>query len=223
MVELIIGIDDAGRGPVIGPMVLAGVLICKEDEALLHEWGAKDSKQLSAEKRSEIAAKISEKFKFHSESTSAEEIDLRTNSGVNLNRIEAIKAARIINELLNEVSGRVKVVIDCPSTNLEAWGNCVRQYISRPEIVDLVIEHKADVNHVSCSAASIIAKTKRDAEIEKIKQEIGIDFGSGYAADPLTIKFLEEHLKEFEDKGIIRKTWDTYTKAKASNEQKKLF
>jgi ribonuclease HII len=57
----------------------------------------------------------------------------------------------------------------------------------------------------------------------KIKKEIGIDFGSGYCSDPVTVKFLDEHSQDFEDKGIIRKSWDTWTNLMAKREQKKLF
>ena len=223
--EIIIGIDDAGRGPVIGPMVLAGVLIRKEDEAILKEWDVKDSKKLTPEKRSEIEKKLKKKFVYFTEITSAEEIDSRTNMGINLNRIEAIKSASIINHLIKnlENSDKVKVIIDCPSTNTEAWRDVVLGYVDKKEAIELSCEHKADVNHLSCSAASIIAKTARDSEIEKIKKKIGIDFGSGYCADPLTCDFLEKHLEEFKDSGIIRKTWDTFERAVAKNEQKRLF
>ena len=223
MTELIIGIDDAGRGPIIGPMILAGILIEKADEQELKEWGAKDSKQLTPEKREEIAEKIFKKHKHHIELTSPEEIDSRTKVGTNLNRIEAIKAANIINVLLKEINEPVKIIVDCPSPNREAWGNCLKQYIEKAHLAEFFIEHKADVNHISVSAASVIAKVTRDAEVEKIKKEIGINFGSGYCSDPLTKIFLEKHLQQFENSGIIRKSWDTWTNAKAKKEQKKLF
>jgi len=221
---LLIGIDDAGRGPVIGPMILAGILIDKKDEPLLKELGVKDSKKLTPEKRQEIVTHL-KKYKYHVEFTSAEEIDSRTKIGINLNKIEAIKAANIINALTKELNEKVKVVIDCPSPNTKAWKGTVTGYLSKQslEVIELFCEHKADVNHLSCSAASIIAKTTRDNEVEKIKQEIGIDFGSGYCSDPLTCKFLQEHSKQFEEKGIIRKSWDTWTQLKAKQEQKKLF
>jgi ribonuclease HII len=221
--ELILGIDDAGRGPVIGPMILAGVLINKEDEPILREFGAKDSKQLTPQKREEIAAKIKEKFRFHYESTSAEEIDSRIRMGTNLNKIEAIKAAKIINELLKEVNEITKVIIDCPSPNTEAWKLDVLRYIEKKNIADLHCEHKADVNHITCSAASIIAKTTRDFQIELIKKEVGIDFGSGYCTDPLTKKFLDEHFLEFKNKGLFRHSWDTFDQEQLKREQKKLF
>ena len=56
---------------------------------------------------------------------------------------------------------------------------------------------------MSCSAASIIAKTTRDAEIEKIKKKIGIDFGSGYTSDPVTCKFLKENSHKYKKEGNL--------------------
>jgi len=224
-INFLIGIDDAGRGPVIGPMVLAGVLIKKEDESFLKELGAKDSKQVSAEDREIIANKLKEKFEYHFELTSADEIDLKTKSGVNLNRIEALKAARIINKLIEGKQEKTRVIIDCPSPNTESWREFVIAYIDKnnKDKIELVCEHKADVNHLVCSAASIIAKTTRDSEIEKLKKQVGFDFGSGYCHDPLTCKALENNLEELEKHGIIRKTWKTFDTAKAKKEQKSLF
>ena len=219
----VIGIDDAGRGPVIGPMILAGVVIKKEDEPKLKEWGVTDSKKLTPEKREEIAKKIKEDFEFHYELTSVEEIDLRGKVGTNLNRIEAIKAAKIVNNLIKDKKEKITVIIDCPSTNTLAWGNCVISYIDTPEKIILKAEHKADFNHLCCSAASIIAKTTRDQEIEKLKQEIGLDFGSGYCSDPLTCECLKNNLDLLLEKKLIRKSWATYTDLMAEKEQKKLF
>ncbi len=220
--ELIIGIDDAGRGPLIGPMVLAGILIEKKDELFLKDLGVKDSKKLTPEKRYSIVEHL-KKYKHHVELTFPEEIDSRLKMGINLNRVEAIKAAKIINELLKDANEKIKIIIDCPSPNTEAWKNTVLNYVDNKELIELSCEHYADANHISCSAASIIAKTTRDTEIEKIKKQIGFDFGSGYCADPLTCKFLEENSKEFENSGLFRKSWDTWTKSQAKKEQKKLF
>lgn len=223
MNELILGIDDAGRGPIIGPMLLAGVLIKREDEPILKEWGAKDSKQLTPEKRDEIVKKIKEKFRFHFESTSAEEIDLRIKSGTNLNKIEALKSAKIINELLRDINEKVKVIIDCPSVNIPVWKGYVEKDLEKKDLIELSCEHKADANHICVSAASIIAKTTRDAEIEVIKKQIGINFGSGYPSDPVTIKFLQDNLEKIEEWKIARTTWETFEVAKSKKAQKTLF
>jgi len=224
---LLLGIDDAGRGPVLGPMVLAGVLIKKQDEKELKEWGAKDSKQVKKEKREEIAEKIKKKFSFASEIIHAHEIDTKTNNGINLNRIEAIAAARIVNELAEktENSEIIEVYIDCPSPNCENWKAVVERYI-KAEIkkrIKIHAEHKADVNHVVCSGASIIAKTTRDSEIEKIKKDLGCDFGSGYASDELTMQFVRDNFSILKEKKLIRECWDTCKQIKKEKEQKKLF
>jgi ribonuclease HII len=223
--ELIIGIDDAGRGPIIGPMVLAGVFISKEDEKELKEWGVDDSKKLTAEKREEIFEKIKGKFEYRVELTSVDEIDSRSKMGTNLNRLEAVKAANIINELVRGKEGKIKIVIDCPSTNIEAWENCVKQYVAQEKLekLEFFVEHKADANHISVGAASIVAKVTRDREIEKLKKEVGFDFGSGYPSDPFTCRALETRLDELVKKGIVRKTWATYDNLKAKKEQKSLF
>lgn len=222
-----IGIDDAGRGPVIGPMVLAGLLCDSKDEVGLRRIGVKDSKQVQREKREEIARKLKEKFSFHFEIIEAKEIDSKTKAGINLNRMEAIAAARIVNVLMknkNE-SEKVSVIIDCPSPNCENWKGIVLRYLEK-EIKEKVIikaEHKADVNHACCSAASIIAKTTRDSEIEKLKEELGCDFGSGYASDEKTLDYVRENLSMLKEKGLVRECWDTCRRIQEEKEQKKLF
>ena len=95
----IIGIDDAGRGPVLGPMILAGVLIEEKDNSILQEWGAKDSKLLTPIKRKEVKEKIIGKYKYHIEQSEPIEID----ESDNLNYLEAIKAAKIVNKLTEDI------------------------------------------------------------------------------------------------------------------------
>src|SRR3989344_8553141 len=117
---LVIGIDDAGRGPLIGPMVLAGILLKKEDEQKLKRAGVKDSKLLTQEKRLNLYEIIKEKaINLKVVFTSPEEIDKSLNSGTNLNTLEGIKTAEIINYLNNSSlrKEKVKVIVDCPSPN----------------------------------------------------------------------------------------------------------
>lgn len=218
---LILGIDDAGRGPVLGPMVLAGVLIREEDNEILKAWGAKDSKLLTPRKRKEIKENIINQFKHHLEVS--EPIDIDKSS--NLNYLEAIKTAMIINKLTEVLSEKVSVIVDCPSTNIQSWTNDVQQLIKRPEIVALSCEHKADLNHPSVSAASIVAKERREDEMRNLRTKMGKDFGSGYPADPKTKEFIAENFDNEEYKSIIRFSWKTVKKlieAKGSS-QKKLF
>ncbi len=226
--KFFIGVDDAGRGPLIGAMLLAGVLVNEKGQKELKKIGCKDSKQLTRKERKALFDKIKEISNgYHIIATSPAEIDNRTNVGLNLNRIEAIKTAEIINEILKkmdkEIKGEIEIVVDCPSPNTVEWRNYLLRHVDESEKKVLIkCEHKADVNHVECSAASILAKVTRDNEIDKIKKEIGIDFGSGYPSDPSTVEFLEKHSSKFKNHGIFRKTWGTWHEHIKKKEQKKL-
>jgi len=212
----LIGIDDAGRGPVLGPMILAGVLIEATQEQEIKAWGAKDSKLLSPKKRGEIKEKVEAEFKHHIEV--AEPIDIDESS--NLNYLEAIHTAKIINKLTEDLNEKVRVIVDCPSTNIQSWTEDVQQLIKKPEIINLSCEHKADYNHPVVSAASILAKEKREDLIYKLKLELRKDFGSGYPADPKTKKFIAENFDNEKYKSIIRFSWNTVKKLIKAKEAK---
>lgn len=215
----ILGIDDAGRGPVIGPMILAGVITQKKDLKKIEELGAKDSKLLLPKKRNQIKEVLIKEFKTHLEITSPEEIDNSTN----LNYLEAIKAAMIINKLTENEIEKVEAIIDCPSVNIESWCSDVKNLLKNPEKIILKCEHKADLNHLIVSAASIIAKEKREEEIKNLKDQLKIDFGSGYPSDPTTKEFIRKFHDKEEYSKIIRHSWNTVKKLKKDNSQKKLF
>ena len=223
----LIGIDDSGRGPVIGPMLMAGILVEEKNQKKLKKIGCKDSKQLTRKEREELFDKIKEiSAGYHIVATSPTEIDGRASVGLDLNKLEAIKTATIINALLEQFQDTIKneevqIIVDCPSPNTESWKMYLRSHIKYNNI-NLKCEHKADINYVECSAASILAKVTRDREIDKIKEQIGHNIGSGYPSDPVTVEFLEKHSKEFKNHGIFRKTWGTWTEHIRKREQKKL-
>ena len=220
---LILGIDDAGRGPVIGPMVLAGCLIDEETEKKIKDFGVKDSKQLTQKRREVLAEKIKELAEtFETVLAYPEEIDGKNHNGINLNYVEGLKTAEIINRI-NKGFGKIKVIIDCPSVNIGRWKDFLKTKIDNLSNLEIVCEHKADRNYVAVSAASILAKCVREKEMDKLKEKFGDGIGSGYCSDPTTYKFLENHAKEHEDKGIFRKTWGTWKDACAIAEQKRLF
>ncbi|MDD5649509.1 MAG: ribonuclease HII [Candidatus Nanoarchaeia archaeon] len=199
---LICGIDEAGRGPIIGPMVMCGISIEEEEVPKLKKIKVKDSKLLTHKKRIELYEKINEIVKdFKIFIIYPEEIDSSVDSQIsNLNKLEMIKTAQIINYLKPD-----KAIIDCPSPNIKKYTEEIKVYLK--EKPELIIEHKADVNHPECSAASIIAKVIREEEVEKIKKQYNIDFGSGYMSDPKTQKFLEENFHKEELHKIFRKSW----------------
>lgn len=211
----LVGVDDAGRGPIIGPMILAGVKIKAEDEHKLKELGCKDSKLLSREKRDAMFENIKKiAVETSIQVVPVEEIDRALTDGkTNLNGLESNYFAKVINTLQPD-----KVVIDCPSPNLKAYhAELLRKLNCKPEVS---CEHKADFNHVVVAAASILAKVTRDREVDKLKEEIGLDFGSGYLTDEKTTTFMKDHWQNHTK--IFRKTWAPYKELMNTKKQKSL-
>jgi len=224
MEKLLLGIDDAGRGPVIGPMVLAGVLIDAKTSADFKKSGVKDSKQLTQNRREFFENLIKEKSEsFESVVISPEQIDTNNAEGLKLNELEAIAAAKIINKLNNpkKIRGaKIKVVVDCPSPSIQKWQDYLKTHIDDLSNLEISCEHKADRNHPSVSAASILAKTEREREVKKLQEKYGEEIGSGYPSDPKTKTFLAKNAKKHP--GLFRKTWKTWQKANHDLDQKKL-
>lgn len=218
-----LGIDDAGRGPVIGPMVLAGCVIDDKTARELKKLGVKDSKQLTPKRRQILAKKIKELARaFEIVVIQPDEIDGDdADSRIKLNELEAIAAAKIINAL-NQMSEKIKVVVDCPSPGILKWQNFLKTKIEDLGNLEVFCEHKADKNHIAVSAASILAKEEREKEMDILKEKYGKEIGSGYTSDPLTQRFLEKHAKKYEEHGIFRKTWVTWQKVTFALGQKKL-
>jgi ribonuclease HII len=213
---LLCGIDEAGRGPVLGPMVMAGVLVDEEGSQKLKKMGAKDSKMLTPKQRNALYKKIVKVAKAYKIMiVPVAEIDAALKSDtLNLNWLEAHTSAKILNELKPE-----KIFIDSPSVNTAKYKQYLLNLLENKKI-EAVVEHKADVNYVECSAASILAKVTRDEEIEKLKKEVGIDFGSGYLSDEKTVKFLNENFRSHPD--VFRKTWTPYKLLAESGNNRKL-
>ncbi len=211
---LICGIDEAGKGPVIGPLVVCGITIKTEDEHKLKELGVNDSKLLTPKKREFLYPQILKIIENHElVISSPQEIDAALQSpDTNLLWFEADYIAAIINKLKPNTA-----VVDCPTGNIPAFD----EYVKKKLNVDckLISEHKADQNHLTVAAASIIAKVTRDRIIEEIKLEVG-DFGSGYPSDPKTKIFIQHNYLTHAK--IFRKTWKTYKNVIASKEQKGL-
>lgn len=220
---LILGIDDAGRGPVIGPMVLAGALIDEKHLKYLKDLGVKDSKLVTPKRREFLAEKIKEKAEtFEVALAFPEEIDHGNHTGVDLNKIEAIKMAEVINKI-NKGFIKIKVIIDCPSAGISKWLDYLKTKIENLSNLEIVCEHKADKNYTAVGAASILAKCVREKEMAKLKEKYGEEIGSGYCHDPVTCAFLGKYAKKHEKDGLFRQSWSTWQNACRNLEQKKLF
>jgi ribonuclease HII len=216
-----LGIDEAGRGPVVGPLVIAGCLIDEKFEKKLKKLGVKDSKKLTRKKRDELEIEIKKLAEtFEIIPIPPIEIESKNEHGIKLNELEANVAAEIINKI-NKGFKEIKVIIDCPNPDTGKWRDIVLSKIENKSNLELVCEHKADQNHIVTSAASILAKCVRDREVDYLKEKYG-NVGSGYCHDPITIKFIEENLKKYDQEGIFRKTWVTWKVAMEKASQKKL-
>ncbi len=223
MKELILGIDDSGRGPLIGPMFLVGVLTDKVTEEQFKKLGVEDSKIIVHSIRVKLSKIIHEKaIAYHVERTDAADIDSSILSGTNLNTLEAMKAANIINKLTKGRKEKILVILDCPSVNTVAWKKTLISFIDTNASLDIRCEHKADANYPSVSAASILAKVAREDSLIDLKKKFG-NFGSGYPSDPLTKDFVRKNGVKFKDSGLFRKTWATWKALFPHVEQDTLF
>jgi ribonuclease HII len=175
----------------------------------LVELGVKDSKALSADQREALYVEIIRLC--HTSGWSAafpREIDAYVRRGKKyhrLNYLEAIHMAKVIDGL-----GVEEVFIDAPDTNPERWASELSSLLAcKPRIV---AEHRADVNYVVVSAASVIAKVERDRHVAELRALYG-DFGSGYPSDPDTIAFLESWVKSKSSQPeFARKSWKTWNR-----------
>jgi ribonuclease HII len=212
---LILGIDEAGRGSVIGPLVVAGVMIDEKDHEALRDMGVKDSKMLSPEKREELYPLIKKLAKdYVSLKISASEID-KLMKIKNLNLIEADRMARIIKSMKAD-----KAYIDTPQVSTDKF-KAVLMALTKTK-TKLITENKADVTYPVCSAASIIAKVERDREIEAIKKIAGFDCGVGYSHDAKSIEFVEKFLNHKTFSAYIRHSWATVDDIISKKEQQSL-
>ena len=198
---------------------MVAIAIDEEGEKKLRWMGVKDSKLLSPPVREELFERIREiVLDFRIEVIEPDAIDLSLNEeNFNLNWLEAETSARMVSELNPD-----KIIIDCPSVNIPAYKDYFSNRLSSgvKQKAELVVEHKADVNHIVVGGASIVAKVIRDKYIENIKNEIGIDFGSGYMSDPKTKDFLEKYFDKYAH--LFRRTWQPYKDMEMARDQKKL-
>lgn len=204
------GLDEAGRGPVIGPMVVA-IVCC--DPLQIKEIGVRDSKKLTPERRSYLFDRIME-------TSICVEIETIPSTVINgemqyrtLNEIEYDRFLSLIRKCGKDA------YVDAFDVDPER----LSRRLSTESGFKIIAEHGADDRYPSVSAASIIAKVTRDREIENLHEIYG-DFGSGYPSDPATVKFLKQSLQNginIED--IVRKEWKTWKDLTSGKKQKFLF
>ena len=180
------GVDEAGRGSVMGPLVVGAVYV--ESDDALKKIGVKDSKKLSPKLRERMYDEICVTAESYcTVIVSASEIDEKRRK-MSLNTIEL--------EMFQDATSRIKterIYADCPDSVEMTFSSALSVRVPGPEII---ARHRADDTYPVVSAASIIAKVTRDRIIEDISKEFGTDVGSGYPSDHFTMEFIEKWIKD---------------------------
>ena len=195
---LVCGVDDAGRGSVLGPLVIAGISIERKNIKQLVKIGVKDSKQLSPQSRERLYEQIlSIVDGYHVAKISPRTIDKSVSKNL-LNQLEANYMAKVIKKLEAGSS-----YVDSCDVNPKRFGLYISNIAKTGKIIS---SHHADRKYPVVSAASIIAKVSRDREIEKLRKNH--DLGSGYPSDPKTMKFIKEWVSQNGNVPVfVRKSW----------------
>lgn len=199
------GADEAGRGPVLGPLVIACVCIREEDMSFLEEMNIRDSKQVSVETRKKLAEIIKSKcIEYNIIEISPNQID-ELHKVQSLNVTEVKGFANAINGLKSKPD---ILYLDAADVIESRFGEDILKLLQhKPKKV--ISKHKGDAIYRIIGAASILAKTHRDSVIESYRAEFG-DIGSGYPSDPNTQKFIEDYIRKHNDvPKIVRTSWKT--------------
>lgn len=215
---MICGIDEAGRGPVIGPLVVAGVKC--ENEIQLKEIHVHDSKKYTPIKRTQLAEKIKRIILgYELLIIPASDIDAMRKV-MTLNEIEVYAFSKILDKLKADIC-----YIDSADVNEKRFGEHILVRLSfQPKIIS---KHKADELYPVVGAASILAKTKRDEIVCKIerrlRKKLDLPLGSGYPADPVTQQFLKIWLEKYKVlPPHVRCSWKTTQKLLSKQHRKRL-
>lgn len=217
---IVAGVDEAGRGSVLGPLVVAGISIDESELPKLIELGVKDSKLLSAKKRQHLYKEIKRvATAVTHEKIAPPSIDKVVFSGQKLHRLNYLEAkvmAKVLAKLKFDIA-----YVDCCDTDQERFGYLISDLIAEKKGKKFTVgetnplskkirsEHHADRNYAVVSAASIIAKVTRDSVITKLNTKHG-KFGSGYPSDPDTVSFLRESYERTKEFPVFaRMSWLT--------------
>jgi len=204
----ICGIDDAGRGSMLGPLVIAGILLDKKKLRKLSSLGVKDSKKLSPKLREQFFKKIIDIVDdYYITKISPRLIDASVKKHC-LNGLEAKYMAKVVSKLNADTS-----YVDSCDVNPNRFGKEISKQSDNHKIKSY---HHADSRFVIVSAASILAKVTRDKAISKLRQNH--DLGSGYPSDTVTVKFVTKYYKmNHTMPNFVRKSWKPVQKIVENN------
>lgn len=200
------GVDEAGKGPVVGSMFVVGFATNAAGVEALKRLRVRDSKLLTPRRREEMAARIEPLGRAAVVELTAARIDeLRKRTTVNAILVEAYA------EVLR-VLRPAEAWLDAPDVKPGRFAERVRALSGID--AKMVAEHGADVKYPLVSAASILAKVRRDRSVRALEARLGLPIGSGYPADPLTQRALPDLLREAPEE--VRHSWETVSRMKSS-------
>ena len=194
---LVCGVDEAGRGSVLGPLVIAGIVIKRTKINQLKKQGIRDSKKLTPLARERLYKKIINIVDDYYVTRISPKIIDKSVFNHSLNHLEARYMAKVISKLSPSIA-----FVDSCDVNPRRFGKEISKLTFRSKIKSY---HHADSKFVVVSAASILAKVSRDRAITKLKKKYNI--GSGYPSDPKTKAFVKKSIKRNESLTFIRKSW----------------
>ncbi|KAJ0044540.1 hypothetical protein Pint_05813 [Pistacia integerrima] len=213
----IMGIDEAGRGPVLGPMVYGCLYCARSYQKTLSTLNFADSKTLKEEKREELfeELKANESIGWAVDVIDPRELSAKmlNKNKINLNEISHDSAIGLITRVLNMGVLLTEVYLD-------TVGDAEKYRIKLSErfpSIKFVVAKKADSLYPVVSGASIVAKVTRDQALrawmlEETAENMHTNFGSGYPGDPVTKAWLEDHKHfVFGFPSLVRFSWGTCT------------
>lgn len=173
-VQRTFGVDEAGRGPILGPMAIAVVVVDRKRAARLTRTGVADSKRFGADARGRRArAELAEAVREHALAWALELVDVDTIDRYvlrgGLNVLEREVVARLLDDLGAARDSDAGDRIVCDGKHMFAP---LQQQFAALEAVN-----KGESVHVSVAAASIIAKDARDRAFAEIAERYAGEFG----------------------------------------------
>lgn len=194
------GMDEAGRGPVFGPLIVASFSCPSDRIEEFRLMGVKDSKVVSPKTRERLYDALCERGDCLVDRVeiSSQEIDRRRKAGETLNAIEAAAMCLLAERAYGEAGRKrglhvTRLEVDSVERNGARFGERFRAWVGSE--VDVVCEPGADTRFVCVGAASIIAKVERDRAVAEIAEREGCDVGSGYTSDENTKAFLRAYFR----------------------------
>lgn len=196
---MICGVDEAGKGSVLGPMVVAAVG-CHGTEDLA-SLPIQDSKVLQPRQREALYEILIRDFVTAVATIDAAGID-KARSKMNMNECVARLHAEVLDKLRPDLA-----YVDACDVNAGRYGRVVAGYLDYP--CDIIAEHRADARYAIVGASSIVAKVVRDRAIRDLDEVYG-SIGSGYPSDPVTIGFLKQYIQDYgTPPPCARRSWKT--------------